>query len=290
MKHWTRSGALLLAAALALSLSACGTSEPVPEEILDRTEENIGESLNSLSTTVSAQIDLELLLEDQPKTLSFNSVLDSISFSKPFKIRADTTLSLNGRQLAVVTVYAQQEEEDYPLYIYRNGQWIRETADPAMVQDYQSASGGMSTYFQGVENWTYQEKTEMDGQTFLVFTGTLNDSLVSALLENNGISLSLEFLYQLGADPGQVQTLLEAPGEATIEMWIDPDLCYPVRYRLDIAGPINTALDPVFQALDTLLPTDSGDTIRYSQAEIIMSYSHLNAAPDFTIPQEALEA
>lgn len=60
MKRWKRSGALILAAVLSLSLAACGGSEPTPEEILDQTLQNSQEGLESLSASVTAQIDMEL--------------------------------------------------------------------------------------------------------------------------------------------------------------------------------------------------------------------------------------
>ena len=88
MKHWTCGGVLLLAAALALSLTACGGSEPTPEEILDQTLQNSQEALESLSASVTAQIDMEIQVGDQTQAMETTTSMDMVCVSDPLKLKA----------------------------------------------------------------------------------------------------------------------------------------------------------------------------------------------------------
>ena len=94
MKRWKRSGTLILAAVLSLSLAACGGSEPTPEEILDQTLQNSQEGLESLSASVTAQIDMEIQVGDQTQTMENTTAMDMVCFSDPLKLKAETSMDM----------------------------------------------------------------------------------------------------------------------------------------------------------------------------------------------------
>ena len=187
MKRWKRSGALILAAVLSLSLAACGGSEPTPEEILDQTLQNSQEALESLSASVTAQIDMEVQAGDQTQTMETTTAMDMVCFSDPLKLKAETSMDMGELGSFSATVYAQQEGETYTTYTDVGGQWFKETASAELLEQY-NASAEMNSYLSSTDQWTFQQEEELDGMTTLKFSGTVTGSQVSALMEEIGVT------------------------------------------------------------------------------------------------------
>ncbi len=289
MKRWRRSGALILAAVLSLSLAACGGSEPTPEEILDQTLQNSQEELESLSASVTAQVDMEIQVGDQTQTMETTTAMDMVCFSDPLKLKAETSMDVGELGSFSATVYAQQEGDAYITYTDVGGQWFRETASAELLEQY-NASAEMNSYLSSTDQWTFQQEEELDGAAVLKFSGTVADSQVSAMLEESGVLDSLGTMQQLGVSAENLQGMLQGLGEITIQMWVDPEICYPVRYEMDMTQVCNTLTENVLQVLEDMGQSTDGISIQYPQVKMIMTCSDINSAPDFEIPAEALEA
>ena len=177
------------------------------------------------------------------------------------------------------TVYAQQEGETYTTYTDVGGQWFRETASAELLEQY-NASAEMNSYLSSTDQWTFQQEEELDGAAALKFSGTVTGSQVSTLMEESGVLDSL----------GTMQGMLQGLGEITIQMWVDPEICYPVRYEMDMTQVCNTLTENVLQVLEDMGQSTDGISIQYPQVKMIMTCSDINSAPDFEIPAEALEA
>lgn len=289
MKRWKRSGALILAAVLSLSLAACGGSEPTPEEILDQTLQNSQEELESLSASVTAQVDMEIQAGDQTQTMETITAMDMVCFSAPLKLKAETSMDMGELGSFSATVYAQQEGDVYITYTDVGGQWFRETASAELLEQY-NASAEMNSYLSSTDQWTFQQEEELDGAAVLKFSGTVADSQVSAMLEESGVLDSLGTMQQLGVSAENLQGMLQGLGEITIQMWVDPEICYPVRYEMDMTQVCNTLTENLLQVLEDMGQSTDGISIQYPQVKMIMTCSDINSAPDFEIPAEALEA
>lgn len=187
------------------------------------------------------------------------------------------------------TVYAQQEGETYTTYTDVGGQWFRETASAELLEQY-NASAEMNSYLSSTDQWTFQQEEELDGKTVLKFSGTVTGSQVSALMEESGVLDSLGTMQQLGVSTENLQGMLQDLGDMTIEMWIDPEICYPVRYEMDMTQVCNTLMEHVLQVLEDMGQSTDGVSIQYPQVQMTMTCSDINSAPDFEIPAEALEA
>jgi len=288
MKRWKRSGALILAAVLSLSLAACGGSEPTPEEILDQTLQNSQEALESLSASVTAQVDMEIQAGDQTQTMETTTVMDMVCFSDPLKLKAETSMDMGELGSFSATVYAQQEGDAYTTYTDVGGQWFKETASAELLEQY-NASAEMNAYLNSAEQWNFQQEEKLDGMTTLKFSGTVTGSQVSALMES-GVLDSLGTMQQLGVSTENLQGMLQDLGDITIEMWVDPEICYPVRYEMDMTQVCNTLMEHVLQVLEDMGQSTDGISIQYPQVQMTMTCSDINSAPDFEIPAEALEA
>ena len=97
-------------------------------------------------------------------------------------------------------------------------------------------------------------------------------------------------LQQLGVSTEDLQGMRQDLGDMTIEMWIDPEICYPVRYEMDMTQVCNTLMEHVLQVLEDMGQSTDGVSIQYPQVQMTMTCSDINSAPDFEIPAEALEA
>ena len=259
----------------ALSLAACGGSEPTPEEILDQTLQNSQEGLESLSASVTAQIDMEIQVGDQTQTMENTTAMDMVCFSDPLKLKAETSMDMGELGSFSATVYAQQEGETYTTYTDVGGQWFKETASAELLEQY-NASAEMNSYLSSTDQWAFQQEEELDGKT--------------VLMEESGVLDSLGTMQQLGVSTENLQGMLQDLGDVTIEMWIDPEICYPVRYEMDMTQVCNTLMEHVLQVLEDMGQPTDGISIQYPQVQMTMTCSDINSAPDFEIPAEALEA
>ena len=207
MKRWKRSGTLILAAVLSLSLAACGGSEPTPEEILDQTLQNSQEGLESLSASVTAQIDMEIQVGDQTQTMENTTAMDMVCFSDPLKLKAETSMDMGelGSFSATYTTYTDV-----------GGQWFKETASAELLEQY-NASAEMNSYLSSTDQWAFQQEEELDGKTVLKFSGTVTGSQVSALMEESGVLDSLGTMQQLGVSTENLQGMLQDLGLQVLE-------------------------------------------------------------------------
>ena len=291
MKRWRLGTALFLAAALTCGLSACGgqTAQPTPEEILAQAQQNSQEALESLSASVTAQVDMEIQAEGQSLTMETTTSMDMVYFSDPLKLKAETSMDMGDLGSFSATVYAQQEGDTYTTYTDVGGQWFRETTSAELLAQY-NASAEMNTYLSSTDQWTFLQEEDLDGATALKFSGTVTGSQVSALMEESGVLDSLGTMQQLGVSTENLQGMLQNLGDITILMWIDPDLCYPVRYEMDMTAVSNTLMEQVMQALSDMGQSVEGISIQYPQVLVTMTCSDINSAADFDIPEEALAA
>lgn len=296
MKRLIRGTALLAAAALTLSLAACGGQtqpqsdpEPTPEEILAQAQQLSQESLESMSASVTAQVDMEVQAGDQSQSVETTTAMDLVYFSDPLKLRAETSMDMGDLGSFTATIYAQQEDNAYTMYTDVGGQWFRESASAELLEQY-NASSELNTYLNSTEEWTFQQEEEVDGVTVLKYSGTVTGTQVSALMEESGVLDSLGTMQQLGVSTENLQGMTQNLGDMTIQMWIDPEICYPVRYEVDMTDVCNTLMDNVLQTLEGMGQNMDGVSIHYPQVQVIMTCSDFNSAADFDIPAEALAA
>ena len=119
----------------------------------------------------------------------------------------------------------------------------------------------MNSYLSSTDQWTFQQEEELDGMTTLKFSGTVTGSQVSALMEESGVLDSLGTMQQLGVSTENLQGMLQDLGDMTIEMWIDPEICYPVRYEMDMTQVCNTLMEHVLQVLEDMGQSTDGVSI-----------------------------
>ena len=296
MKRWKQTASLVLAGALALALTACGgPSDPdrtqrTPEEVLAQTLENSQTPLESLSATAAVQVDLEVQADGQTQTTQTTTSADMVYFSDPFKLRAETSTDMGELGSFSATVYAQQEGDGYTMYTDVGGQWFRETTSLELLEQY-NASTEMNTYLNSTQEWTFQQEEELDGEgNTLKFSGTVTGSQISALMEERGVLDSLGTLQQLGVSAENLQGILQDLGSLTIQMWVDPEVCRPVRYEMDMTELSNTLMERLLSTLAGMGEPVGDVSIRYPQVLVTVTCSDFNAAPDFEIPAEALES
>ena len=226
---------------------------------------------------------------DQTQTMENTTAMDMVCFSDPLKLKAETSMDMGELGSFSATVYAQQEGETYTTYTDVGGQWFKETASAELLEQY-NASAEMNSYLSSTDQWAFQQEEELDGKTVLKFSGTVTGSQVSALMEESGVLDSLGTMQQLGVSTENLQGMLQDLGDVTIEMWIDPEICYPVRYEMDMTQVCNTLMEHVLQVLEDMGQPTDGISIQYPQVQMTMTCSDINSAPDFEIPAEALEA
>ena len=131
------------------------------------------------------------------------------------------------------------------------GQWFKETASAELLEQY-NASAEMNSYLSSTDQWAFQQEEELDGKTVLNSPAPSPEVRVLGLMEESGVLDSLGTMQQLGVSTENLQGMLQDLGDVTIEMWIDPEICYPVRYEMDMTQVCNTLMEHVLQVLEDM--------------------------------------
>ncbi len=76
-------------------------------------------------------------------------------------------------------------------------------------------------------------------------------------------------------------------GDITIDLWIDAESFYPVKYEMDMTS----VMDSLIKAMaESMADQAEGLSMSIPKMKMVMNCSNYNAAEDFTVPDEAKSA
>lgn len=272
MKNWKRLTALVLSGVMMLGLASCGSKEKKdPAEAL-------GEAVTKLAQVKSleAKSTMEMELASGEEKMTMKMDMNLVNFNDPMKVYCDADISMAGQGAAKLTYYIQQDGDKYTMYINDGQQWGSQDVELDKVAQ-MDAQQNIDLYTKNMENLTVSEE---DGKTR--YDGRIKGSAIEEVVKTSGA------LENVGAsvDPAMLAGMFEGVGDLPVSVWVDSN-GYPVRYYMDMTEIMAGMMEKMMGAMGDQA-ADLG--LNISKMVIDVEYSNFDAAADFEIPAEALDA
>lgn len=283
MKWMKRMAALGAAALLTLSLAACSGGNA---------DETVAAALEKVKGASSMDAVIEIAAEytSEDQNLSVTNRMNLTTFQDPLKIRADVVLDMvSGEDTynQTITMYAQKEGEELVQYATDGSYWAKQATTREVLDTY-NAGDTLSTYLAQASGFKKNGTETVNDAEAVKYTGSLSGKPLVDILESNGY---LESISSMSEDQQtKIKTNLESMPAAEITVWVDQE-GYLVKMEMDMLKVINNMEANIDETLGhPTTSTDKESTSELVSSVIRMSCSNFDAATEFEIPAEALEA
>lgn len=306
MKKRNKFLALLLAATLSISVSACGsqdagsgtasgTGNASQEETSQGDDKDSGkdasaalatatENMNgvkSMNAKMEVNFDMEAQADGESQSMSTATTIDMSCFYDPLLIKAD--LKVDAGELGSTTATSYIEADDsgkYTVYTNDGTNWQSQSVELTAVEQYNAAEN-MKQYMSDSYHFEPDGTEEVNGANAFKFKGAITgDDMKDAILSSG----ALNSLASLGMDASQAESMMKDISEIPIILWIDEAELYPVKYEVDMTDAMNTLMSNMIEALGEDM---QGATIKIPKMEMTMTCSDFNSVEEFSIPEEA---
>ncbi|MDE7245177.1 MAG: hypothetical protein K2O18_14565 [Oscillospiraceae bacterium] len=292
MKRTNRFAALLLAALMPLSLAACGGSGDGGNTGGDGGSSNSGGKADPLVTAMAnmekaesmdAKMVMEMDMEAGGETMETVTTMDMSIFNSPTRLKADMTMNMSGYGDVSLEIYAEETDGQLMMYTYDGTNWYSETATTEDLSQYDVGSS-MDYYWNSTTGFKQEGTEQMEGVSAYKYTGVITGDAMQEVIMDSG---SLDSLTQLGMDEAQLKDMLSEMGDISVNLWINEETLYPVRYEMDMTAVMDGLMGKI---LESMGDEAEGLTMSVPKMTISITCSNFNSATDFTIPEEAKNA
>lgn len=290
--------ALMMAAVLAMSVTACGESASgdSADGVAENTEAAVEEidpyeaALENMSavTNMDAQMVMEMGMaigaEGQEQSIDLSTTMDMVYFIDPVRMKIDMTMDMGELGSATQNVYAEVAEDGtYTMYLYDGTNWMAQSVELADVEQY-DARGSMLANMDSSYNYVAAGTEQIDGANAYKYTGVVTGDALNETMISSG---ALDSLSSLGISEEQLESMMTDLGEIQVTLWIDEESLYPVRTEMDMTAAMDKLMGNLMEAMGDQA---AGMSISIPKLYITMTCSNFNAATDFEIPEEAKAA
>lgn len=314
MKKRNKILALLLTAALSMSLAACGKGNADSEtagnapaetgteaeadtdtETPDASEEAEAPEtqadpfaeaqknmmdVKSVDATMDMEMDMVVGANGEEQTLESVTTMDMSCIYDPLLMRMDITVDVGEAGSVTTNMYVENTEEGCIMYSNDGTGWKSQEISITAVDEY-DFSTDMGAYLNGNYNFQEAGTEEIDGANAYKYTGTITGEEMKQLMLSSG---AMNSVGQLGIDTSQVDGMLDDLGDLKVDLWIDEATMYPVKYEIDMTSAMDTLMSSLIDAMG-----EQGEGLTMSVPKLIMSMTckNYNAVAEFSVPEEA---
>lgn len=302
MKKRNKILALMLAAALAMSMTACGGKDTGSENTASETEaeaeapaeeevdpfaaaqENMAE-VSNLDATMLMEMDMEMGADGQTQTMESDTTMEMTTFTDPLRLKMEMTMDMNagdaGNMTQNMSIYAETAEDGTcTMYLYDGNSWQAQEVEASDVAEY-NASNDMAAYLNDDYGFEAAGTDQVDGANAYKYSGKITGDDMKEVLLSSG---ALDQFSSLGIDSSQLEGMMDGLGEITIDLWIDEATLYPVKYEMDMTAVMDALMSNMIEAMGDQA---AGLTMSIPKMTISMTCYNYNAATEFEIPAEA---
>lgn len=282
MKWMKRTAALGAAALLALSLAACsgGNADETVAAALEKVK-------NAPSVNAVVEVTAEYASEDQ--SLSVTNRLNLTSFQDPLKIKAEVVLDMASGEdtySRTITMYAQKDGEDLVQYATDGSYWAKQTTTQEVLDTY-NVGDTLAAYVAQASGFRKNGTETVNDADAEKYTGSISGKPLVDILESNGY---LESISSMSEDQqSKIKANLERMPAAEIAVWVDQE-GYLVKMEMDMLKVASNMAANIDETLGHPTTADGATSDELVGSAIRMTCSNFDAATDFDIPAEALEA
>ena len=305
MKRKNKFLALLLAATMSFSVSACGSADSAPADTGKQTAEDNGDSskentdvdvfaaaqekmksekISSLTGKMVMDMEMTISADGETQTMKAANTMDMTCFYDPTRFKMDMTVDAGESGTSNMTMYADTAEDGTcTLYISDGTNWQAHEVELAQIEQYDAASN-MTGYMQDSYEFQDAGTEQIDGKNARKYTGTLKGDDLKETVMSTG---ALDSLSSLGMDTTQVETMFNDLGDLPITLWIDETDLVPVKYEMDMTSLMSKLMANMIEAMGA---EAEGVSMEFNKLHVVMTCSDYNSAEEFEIPEEAKAA
>lgn len=287
----------------------CGFDSAETLDSLSEKMNEAGTSVEGVTASMTMNLDAAINISDgttsTPLAVVLNGGFDYGIVMKPFAMKMDGSMKVSamgqGEDVTLQTYAVSDESGALKTYTYTEdstsgtGQWSVETIDDMNINEMLEASANMSMSFSDLSEWglTFElapEAADVDGTECYLLSTTIDSASLNTLLQK-----SAEITGQDVASDETLNTVLSILTglQVKLDYYVDAATYLPVKIHMDMN-------DSDFSTLSTLLNAYMGSvgsedapastvelTVNDISIDMLTSYG---AAPEVTVPQEALDA
>ena len=303
MKRKNKFLALLLAATMSFSVSACGsadsadTGKQTAEDNGDSSKENTdvdvfaaaqekmkSEKISSLTGKMVMDMEMTISADGETQTMKAANTMDMTCFYDPTRFKMDMTVDAGESGTSNMTMYADTAEDGTcTLYISDGTNWQAQEVELTQIEQYDAASN-MTGYMQDSYEFQDAGTEQIDGKNARKYTGTLKGDDLKETVMSTG---ALDSLNSLGMDTTQVESMFNDLGDLPINLWIDETDLVPVKYEMDMTSLMSKLMANTLEAMGS---EAEGVSMEFNKLLVVMTCSDYNSAEEFEIPEEAKAA
>lgn len=309
MKKRNRFPALILAAAVSMSMAACGNSgagsetsgdagveidaeagsdaadeaeAPAEQEEVDpfaAAQENM-KTITSIDASTVMEMDMVVSANGEEQSLESVTTMDMSCIYDPLQMSMDMTVDAGEAGSMTTTMYVENTDDGCMAYMNDGSGWQSQEISVTDVDQY-DFSTDMGLYLNGNYNFQSEGKDEVDGAAAYKYTGAITGDEMKDLMLSSG---ALDSVSRLGMDTSQVDGMLDGLGDLKIDLWIDEATLYPVKYEIDMTEAMDTLMSNMIAAMG-----EQGEGLSMSIPKMVVSMtcSNYNGVSEISIPEEA---
>ncbi len=303
MKNLKKLAGYILCLALVIGcISGCGGFAGKSDEEL------LMSSITSLNKAKSFEMNTKLTGKisvkagEQSQDTELNMDMTSTQFTEPMKAKVLMKTSSAGMTMDTES-YIQKENDNYVTYTKAGGVWSKMSM--GNLDEAMNAAGGMNSMqkqlAEDVSKYTKKEDRKEGDKTYLVYeykvTGEDMKSMVNSAMSTLGSSL--------GSDD-ELSEMLEAMlgkmGDLVMTILIDRDAECIASIEMPMTDMMNNMMSGLVDYMKQQVAEEGGEDtegmdeyfdqmqMQVTDMNMVAKYSKIDAADDFMIPKEALEA
>ena len=274
--------ALLLAAALTVSLAGCGGGTKDATANIKAALEKAN-AVESMDATMLMEMDMSIL----GISMETETMMTMSCFNDPLRLKADMTMDMGDLGSVSMSMYANTDGDDYTMYLYDGTSWTVDSVDMGDLLQY-DAQQSMNLYLEHAASFTLAGSEEINGSTADKYTGVIPGEAMSEVMSKSAATSSMESMTgELDMD---LSELYKDVGDLPITVWVDRQSGYPVRYYLVMTKMMQSILEKTMAAAVESGEANLSGMITVNQLTITMDCYNFGNATEFTIPDEALQA
>lgn len=283
MKLNRQKAAVLLAAALAVSMAGCGGGTKDATANIQAALEKAN-AVKSMDANMLMEMDMSIM----GVSMETETMMTMSCFDDPLKLKADMTMDMGEMGSVSMSMYADMDGDSYTMYLYDGSAWTVDTVDMGELLQY-DAQESMNLYLEHAADFTLEGSEEVNGSTADKYSGVIPGDAMSEVMSQSAATTSMESMTDtLDID---LSELYKDLGDLPITVWVDRQSGYPVRYSMDMSELMSSMLKSAMSAASTDVEgLDFSGMFTVDKMTLEMDCFNFNAATDFTIPEEALQA
>ncbi len=299
--------ALMLAALMPVSFSACGNSGqgdkqkdgavsqesgtkdgaavPKAADVMSSARKNIAE-ITSLEakTLFEMKMDVTEGAETMPVEMSITS--DMTCFYDPVRAKMDMTIDSGEQGEISSQMYISTDKKgNAVMYVDNgNGTWASQKMEADILTKF-DMPGVFESVLKDESEFKEAGTEQVDGVDTYRYEGFITGKgIEKAMAAAGGAGMGGAF-DSLIPEADALEKEADDLGSLKISMWIDQKTLYPVKYEMDLTDLIRSYMDKILEEADM----QEAGSVDVSKVKISFSCSNFNQAEEFTLPDESKE-